>query len=90
VDQVQTNHVGGFGCELRVRADAPRAVALQLDAFFAQHAPHRIIGYAQCQRQRTTIPARHARRRRQLKLRQDAIPQLNAILGRLAGPGRIT
>ena len=41
--QVQPDHVGRLGGELRIRADAPGAVALQLDAFFAQHAPHRII-----------------------------------------------
>ena len=87
--QVQANHVGGLGGKLGVRADAPGAVALQLDAFFAQHAPHRIIRHVQRQRQGATVPTRPAHGRRHLQLRQDSIAQLNAVLRGLAGPGLI-
>jgi hypothetical protein len=88
--QVQSDDIRCFGREFGVRADTPGAMALQLDALPTQHAPHNVVRHVQRLRQRTTIPTRHALRRGQFQLRQDAVTQFLPVLRRLARPSSIT
>ena len=56
--QVQPNDVVCLGRKLWIGTYTPRAVSPQLNAFFAQYAPYRVIGDAQCLRQRAAISTR--------------------------------
>ena len=84
--QVQADNIGRFCSKLRVGTDAPRAMPAQLNAFLAQHPPHRGVRNAERHGQGTTIPPGQSWRRRQLQLPQKARAQLRPVFGFFARP----
>ena len=84
--QIQADNIGRFRGKLRVGTDAPRAMPAQLNAFVAQHPPHRGVRNAERRGQCTAIPPGQPWRRRQLQLMQKAQAQLCAVSRFLARP----
>ena len=85
--EVERDDLGCLRSELRVRADAPGATALELDTVLAEHAPDLVCGdISQRLGEQPAIPRAIAIRRRLIQPGKDALLNRWAIRRRTPSP----
>src|SRR5208283_2436264 len=78
--QIEADNIGCFGGKLRIRADAPRAVSGQEDAFFPQDTPYRMGRTLKALSYRLPVPGCLAGRGRLLQEGQHLLAKVRAIM----------
>lgn len=80
--QIHRDDVRGLRAKLRVRADAPRSMAPQLDPFLAQNPPYGVVRNAKRVGQRAPIPTSQPCRGRRFDLFENALAQFRGRIQR--------